>query len=165
MDLNKLDPKYNVYLDYLQEHIDNVNKCYELLTDECLDWVHDESKYSDEEFLPYAHNFYPETRPEGMTQEQVDKEYEEAWDHHKKNNPHHWQYWDGAPIPDVRYIYEMVADWASFAMKEAEPQNLLDWYETNKDTMILDSKTREIVEYLIDAMYEKLVRYFTKERA
>jgi len=74
-------------------------------------WLHDLSKFSKNEALPYAtHDFSKGDRSPAFAQ---------AWVHHKNSNPHHPEYWlnpsrsgvvDPLPMPDI-YILEMFADW------------------------------------------------------
>ena len=40
-----------------------------------------------EEYFAYATYFY------GKKTSQVEKNFDYAWLHHQKENPHHWQYW------------------------------------------------------------------------
>ena len=55
---------------------------------------HDDSKFSEEEFEPYAQKWFNNG---GKT-----IEYEEAWKHHWMNNEHHPEFWLGEDMP---YIY------------------------------------------------------------
>ena len=107
------------YLDYIKEHVLNVQKAFylhflpllesdhisEKISDETfkdaiknastLVIEHDASKYGDEEFDGYREKYYPTAR------EKSDPEFEEkakerseiAWIHHYSNNPHHPMYW------------------------------------------------------------------------
>lgn len=86
--------------------------------------VHDQSKFG-LEYTPYDKYFYGDS-----TDPEVKKDFDFAWLHHLRNNPHHWQHWvliddDGEfdagqykikalDIPD-NYILEMIADWWSFS--------------------------------------------------
>lgn len=95
-------------------------------------------------------------RPSARCQEDVDYDFDVAWLHHQKSNPHHWQYWilirdTGAevilPMPEV-YIREMVADWRG-AGRAVEKPDTLAWYAANKDKMRLHPDTRKRVEQLL----------------
>ena len=46
--------------------------------------IHDLSKFSPQEFIPSAKYYNGDGN---------DKEYQEAWLHHKGHNKHHWEYW------------------------------------------------------------------------
>lgn len=79
--------------------------------------MHDRSKYSDEEYIPYIEYFY------GTKSKKIDTEFNYAWLHHIHNNPHHWQYWvlkhDDKPEEALEmpyeYIIEMFCDHWSFS--------------------------------------------------
>ena len=161
MDENK--KKYN---EYLKTHISNVKKCFfdilDILADsgeftpsELKDIKnivenHDRSKYSEEEYYPYLRNFYPENEDQKNANK---KDYDSAWNHHQKSNPHHWQYWilirDGGVEKildmDKRYVIEMLCDWGAF--KYVNPDSTAhSWYEKMKDKMKLSDNTRKLVE-------------------
>ena len=152
------------YEAYLKQHIDGVKKAYEkfkdvLLTESDLTVedltnlenqisLHDASKYEDEEFYPYLYHFYPSQA--GADDEM---EYDKAWNHHQKSNPHHWQYWilqkdsGEQKILDMpeNYIIEMLCDWSSFQYKNPE-STANKWYNDNKDKMLLSENTKMIIE-------------------
>ena len=167
VDQYNVDSKFGVYFDYLKEHTTNVELCYELLTGMVLNRKHDESKWDVEEFYGYAYHFYPETRPSGMTQEESDKMYDLAWSHHQKNNPHHWQYYvlinDGGncvPMPmELDHLYELVADWASFALRKKDPSELSRWYNDYRDRIIMYEDTRSELESVLPIMVSQLSTY------
>jgi hypothetical protein len=80
---------------------------------------HDESKFSEEEFEPYAQKWFNNS---GKT-----PEYEEAWKHHWMNNEHHPEYWLGEDMPYI-YILEMICDWGSFSIDKGDFKELSDFY-------------------------------------
>lgn len=149
------------YDNYLKEHKDNVLKAYDWLKKNDLIRgnfrsrleIHDCSKYSKDEYEAYDDYFY-----KGAKLPQI--EIEEAWLHHIHNNPHHWQYWilyngDGtlnALEMPYNYAIEMICDWWSFSFKKNNLGEILDWYEKNKNKMILHEKTRELVEEILEEM-------------
>lgn len=78
--------------------------------------LHDWTKFLPCELPHYQRQFY------GKADQPLKFSY--AWNHHQKNNKHHWEYWipttghnrggykDGEPLPmPRRYVLEMVADW------------------------------------------------------
>lgn len=74
-------------------------------------WVHDLSKFSANEAFGYA--MYDRKTGHGKDG------FEQAWHHHKMNNPHHPEYWfnpnrsgelDQLPM-EIIYAMEMIADW------------------------------------------------------
>ena len=113
-----------------------------------LGLMHDLSKFLPSEWKPYVKNFYG--KPDKAT-------YDLAWLKHQKRNKHHWQYWvlindeDGTyplKMPE-KYVKEMVADWIGAGMAIHGRCEVCDWYENNKEKMILHPETRAIIEDVI----------------
>ena len=119
---------------------------------------HDDSKYSDAEYHAYNDYFYGKERtPE------IKLNFNIAWNHHQKCNPHHWQYWilitdSGKIIPlpmPFKYIVEMLCDWHSFS--RTDPQSTAyNWYTENSRNMMLHSDSIKIIEKLIVLFKEPL---------
>lgn len=128
--------------------------------------VHDLSKFRPREWFPYVDNFYGGPWPEQhhgdmrnvfgdkYTKAWVQRRFDEAWNHHQKANPHHWQYWllrmDSGdtvclPMPD-RYRREMLADWRGAGMAINGKDDVRNWYLKNRDKMHLHPDTRQWVE-------------------
>ena len=119
---------------------------------------HDLDKFLPDEWFPYARTFYA---PDGSKQYIESEAFTLAWNFHQKRNRHHWQFWlitwdrgvtEPLPMPDV-YRREMLADWigAGRAIAAGNGQiwlmtNTCDWYEKNKDKMILHPDTRAWIE-------------------
>ena len=124
--------KTREYLDYVDEHIDNVDKAFIEVSGACSDMVviaddksfftlhdevkeHDLSKLSKEEFTPYREAFYP---AEGEPNIKLDGD---AWLHHKENNDHHWETIMSKPdaLPGVRerHLIHMIIDWTAMSYK------------------------------------------------
>lgn len=158
--------RYSTYLGYVLRH-----KWY-VFTAACrlgIPWrglVHDLSKFRPSEFLPYARHFYA---PDGSQQTRRDKTgyykaglsddeaFDRAWLLHQHRNPHHWQFWvlaldDGGqnvlPMPG-KYVLEMVADWRGAGLAQGHGDDVVPWYQANKDKMVLHPATRREVETLI----------------
>ena len=101
----KIKKQTKLYIKYIIEHKKNIEKAFEEMRENSLIFqrydddilgalwervlVHDESKYSDEEFIPYRKNFFPINAEE---KENNKLDFDKAWEHHWKNNSHHWQY-------------------------------------------------------------------------
>lgn len=157
-----------MYKDYLDKHISGLSRVYQetlypAICNDCspatLDKIsrliseHDNSKKSDEEWAPYRNYFYD---PENNSRSS--EEFNYAWNHHQKSNPHHWQYWcliNDVDEPQVQaldmpfeYIIEMLCDWQSAGMHYGN--TAYDWYQKQKDKMILSENTRRIVEKYIE---------------
>jgi hypothetical protein len=112
--------------------------------------IHDWSKLTPVEWGPYVRTFYAGdlVRP---------GEFDRAWLHHQHRNPHHWQHWllrldDGPtealrmPVPLVR---EMVADWMGAGRAITGRWGVADWYEANRDRIVLHPEVRVQVENLV----------------
>lgn len=146
------------YRDYILAHQARVEKFADWLLEHCpevLDEVdpdvfwdlikaHDESKFSEEEFEPYAQKWFGD----GIKT----PEYEEAWKHHWMNNEHHPEYWLGEDMPYI-YILEMLCDWGSFSIDKGDLRELSDFYYNKaKDDpeKNLSEKTKTIIEEIIE---------------
>lgn len=124
--------KTEEYMDYIKTHKDNVQKAWEELRaatvgigiinrPNILEQMsyrirrHDDSKYSEREFLPYRRHFYP---MDGEVDDTA--QYDAAWQHHYNRNDHHWQYWIDCDGDFIGYAdmdermcacLEMICDW------------------------------------------------------
>ena len=157
------------YIDYIKRHQAGVLKSWknilypalltesdydvELLTDiEILINCHDESKFKSDEFDAYCDYFYPSE--ENAKDEEA---FNKAWFLHQRRNPHHWQYWclikdSGKIIPldmPVKYICEMLCDWSSFQYVVDKNSTANNWYQKNKNKMVLSDSTRQTIEELL----------------
>lgn len=162
--------KTREYLDYLEEHYNNVQKAWAELQEKCKDmrfiWDdyfyseidsevinHDESKMSPEEFQKYRQFFYPcvgEIKNKGL--------FLEAWEHHKKENLHHWESWTNR---DLQYqFWEMaivhnIIDWMAMGYKFGDTAQ--SFYEKQKS----EGKIK-IPENAEDFIYEIFKRVYLK---
>ena len=142
---------------YINEHIERVQQFADWLKEkvpELFDEVdidvfddlikeHDESKFSEEEFEPYAQKWFNNS---GKT-----PEYEAAWKHHWMNNEHHPECWLGEDMPLI-YILEMICDWGSFSIKSGDMRELSDFYYTkarDDEEKNLSDNTKAIIEEII----------------
>lgn len=128
---------------------------------------HDWSKFMPCEWTPYADSFYNRdgTKRDWKSRDAFDKvEFDAAWNHHQKVNDHHWQFYclitdadepryRPLPMPDV-CIREMVADWASAGFVITGRWEVVEWYERNKEKMLLHPSTRLTVEELLKNIHE-----------
>ena len=159
---------------YLNEHIGAVQFLYKEFWGEELDHKHDESKYSKEEYDAYDAYFYPKpltNKSEAskyLRNLKIDRDFDYAWLHHLHNNPHHWQYWvlnndDGTKTAldmPLKYIKEMLADWAAFSYIQGE-NKLIEWYNNNRDKQVMSKLTRERVKkYLprVSKILDRLIK-------
>ena len=109
---------------------------------------HDQSKFSEEEFEPYAEHFYGS--------KDNDFEFEQAWEHHYTVNEHHPEHWMGSDMPLI-YILEMICDWGSFSIDKGDITELIDYYyskardDEDKD---LSDNTKTIIEEILSKIKE-----------
>ena len=158
----------NEYEEYLTNHINGVKRSwneillpallkeYDMTVEDltlCSQYIekHDESKYRSDEFDAYCNYFYP-----SEDNKKDSKAFDQAWLLHQKRNPHHWQYWilirdEGELIAmdmPFEYVCEMLCDWSSF--QYTRPGSTANnWYNKNKNKMILSNNTRKEVERLL----------------
>lgn len=124
--------------------------------------VHDLSKFNiKRETVHYGRQFF------GTKDDPIGFSY--AWNHHQKNNKHHWEYWIPAsgrntnPLPmPRRYAREMVADWlgASKAYEGEYPNSLNSWkwYQSNFQRIKIHLETRIYIIMLLEQYFSKLNR-------
>lgn len=131
--------------------------------------IHDWSKFRPSEWLAYANWFggaygvrwSPDTndrhRDELALHESANQKFQHAWLNHIHRNKHHWQHWmipEGdsvklLEIPDI-YLLEMVADWYGAGRAISGRKEISSWYEKNKTKINLHSKSRKILENIIE---------------
>lgn len=149
-----IEHKANVakFADWLEENVPEVFEGVDLeVFDEILE-EHDESKWSEEEFEPYAQRWHGDKIKT--------LEYEEAWKHHWMNNEHHPEFWLGEDMPYI-YILEMICDWGSFSMKSGNLHELTNFYfdkAKDDEEKNLSDATKEIIEDIltkIDSVLDK----------
>jgi hypothetical protein len=136
--------RVKTFADWLKENLPEVFENVDLETfDEVIE-EHDDSKYSDEEFEPYAQHFYGS--------EDNDFEYSEAWKHHWTHNEHHPEFWLGEDMPYI-YILEMLCDWGSFSVEKGDFHELINYYydqAKDDEEKNLSENTKEIIEDILD---------------
>lgn len=161
-EMKKKIRKTREYLDYIEEHYDNVQKAWKELQEKCKDmrfvyddyvWgnideavkEHDLSKLSMWELIPYRIKFFPtevEKSANGIA-------FAKAWEHHQKENPHHWQNWTklpkGNPYTWEIHCVHMVIDWMAMGYKFDDTAQA--YYENNKDKI-------NIPDYAVKFIYE-----------
>ena len=167
--------KEEEYMEYIKDHVNNVHKAFENMykikdkfedidRDDISDAIesvkekgiiniHDESKYSDEEFDAYRRYFYSIDDKE---KEESEEDFELAWKHHYENNPHHPEYWikDGEPVDmKIEYIVEMACDW--IAMSYSKGGTALKYLEDNREEKqkVMTENTMNILETILNIFY------------
>lgn len=126
--------------------------------------VHDWQKFTPTEWSAYANKFFagssPRRKDGGYDPNKVSYDFDRAWNHHWRYGTHHWQAHlkintDGTveaiPMPKKDRL-EMVADWCGAGRSinghgpEEVGKETRNWYNANKDKMILHPETRLWVE-------------------
>lgn len=152
------------YLDYIENHILNVEKAWKEITEKCKDmrfvyddfyWGsidhqiknHDVSKLSEQEFVQYRKAFYP-------TNEEPKYDCKEAWQHHYENNSHHWENWTkkeyNNPWEEEMDIVHMIVDWTAMGYNFGDTAQ--EYFEKNKDKI----KIPEIHERFMYEIFNRL---------
>lgn len=160
-----IEGKRDEYKKYIEEHITNVKTVWNniIRNPKLFNYIqiratsgiyikaisqniemHDQSKYSDIEFEPYRKNFYPIDEEEKRNN-LVD--YQLAWQHHKDNNKHHWDYWYERGIKNEMsfiYVIEMFCDHAAMSMKFGG--TAIEWMtnELNNNRVHIGEKQKKI---------------------
>jgi hypothetical protein len=156
------------YLDYVEEHVLNVQKAWEVFkvkcNDECGLWddfryfsindavtMHDFSKLSADEFVQYRRKFYP---VDGEDAEEATELFKNAWEHHKEHNTHHWENWttssNNHPHFEAVAIAEMVIDWMAMGYKFGDTPR--EYYERNKDKIDIPANCIPYLLRIFDAL-------------
>lgn len=146
--------KTQEYLNYIKEHYDNVQKAWKIVQEKCkhhgfisddfefniLDnaiKMHDFSKLSHEEFIPYRDKFYCPYK--SIDSSIIDMNFERAWMNHKVMNDHHWQKWTTTKYdyPNMQSLHcvHMLVDWMAMGMKFGDTAE--SYYLKNKKYIFL----------------------------
>lgn len=112
---------------------------------------HDDDKYSKKIFDAYRKNYYPIDEQE----KKLNKiNFEKAWEYHWKHNRHHWQARQNDICPNNELTTEQkidclenIIDW--MAMGYVFNDKPYQYYEANKDKIILPKAEREFMEKII----------------
>jgi hypothetical protein len=117
--------------------------------------IHDWSKLLPSEWFGYAEWKYKQMTEEGGGTNKNDRGYGRSWHLHYLRNPHHWQHFiyvddqKGScypvEIPD-KYRREMLADWRATQRIRFGDNNVLPYYEMNKEVILLAPETRAWLE-------------------
>lgn len=123
---------------------------------------HDWSKFLPSEWFPYVNFFYGKWDKSYYTENPNKSKFSVACNKHYHRNSHHWQHHlrignkgeiNKLTIPDMDCV-EMVADWAAAGYAiTGDRNNIFEWYNENRDNIIMDDKSREIVELYIQMLW------------
>lgn len=117
--------------------------------------IHDWSKFLPCEWSAYASNFFG-GHDKNKRPPEVVAAFDRAWLHHIHANPHHWEHWnlkDGPvfralPTPE-HFVREMVADWMGAGRAITGRWEVREWYEKNRERIVLHIETRRSVESIL----------------
>jgi len=161
------------YLDYIEEHYNNVITAWKLIQEKCsdLDFIkdarlrkriddevkdHDLSKLSAQELVQYQEKFYP-TEAE-KTKKGVRPRFKEAFAHHKKENLHHVEAWRDADFKDPRewvvHCVHMIADWHAMGTKFGD--DAFQFFRKTKPKG-LDEEALILIDQIFDRIYGKRI--------
>jgi hypothetical protein len=156
------------YCDYLEEHLNNVEKAWEVLKAKCKNktfaWddfryfsindmikLHDVSKFSQEEFIPYCQKFFPASKLPDFV-EPFPADFDKAWEHHYQSNSHHWENWATQehhhPYAEECYLVCMVCDWMAMGMKFGDTAR--EYYEANLDKIKIPETWVKVMYSIFD---------------
>ena len=168
-----LDGYQEEYRKYIEEHKgrvsqfadwlkENLSELFDEVDSDAFDEIikeHDESKYSEEEFEPYAQKFYKQDEY-GKPLEYIPG-WDEAWKHHWAHNEHHPEFWLGEDMPYI-YILEMLCDWGSFSIASGNMKELSDFYY-NKARDDEEKNLSDNTKIIIEEILEKIDSVISKE--
>jgi hypothetical protein len=152
--------KYWQHFKYTSRHKFYVAKyCFEV----GLYWrgiMHDMSKFRLCEFIPYACYFF-EPYISGERKAEKKHAFNMAWLKHQNRNDHHWHYFVSVDYEgqlkflDMPHdcVVEMICDWRAAGKAKGTSdgswQGVSNYYNTNKERMLLSNNTRFLVEQII----------------
>ena len=129
--------------------------------------LHDLSKYSPEEFWTGVRFYQGDRSPNAAERELYG--FSKAWLHHKGRNKHHFEYWIdfsmdkskglvGHKMP-VNYVVEMMMDRIAackvYKGKDYTDRSALEYYQREKDFIVIHPETRKLLEKLLVMLSEK----------
>lgn len=153
------------YLKYLYAHIGHVQDAgRRLLVPEAQLRVHDQSKFTPEQFYGYAMHFFGGGAPDAFAY---------AWLFHQNTERHHWEFYitrtdhtDGGGGSERgimqmprSYAAEMVADWQGASLAKTGSANMRDWLTANIPRIRVHSKTAVVLREILTLLgYGELVQ-------
>ena len=132
--------------------------------------IHDWSKLLPDEFIPYREYFYGDHEswrdlsgdmklhiPFDKTKEFWSAQFSYAWLRHIHRNDHHFQHFilrndDRSVMPlqmPYKCVQEMVADWCGAGVAITGKLEVWNWYDKNRDNILLHPTSRAAAEHLI----------------
>lgn len=123
--------------------------------------LHDASKFTPSEWIPYAHCFYDD---DGNQRYQETEAFNQAWLFHQNRNKHHWQYWvlikDGGKVEPMvipsESLLEMVSDWAGAGRAITGTWEVDTWFKRNHEKMMMHPQSKSQAEYLVKKFMQSI---------
>jgi len=151
------------YLDYLEEHLENVRRAFNELSKICdgmwwvnddMSWhtlrrqveLHDLSKFSKEEFVQYRQSFYPTDSEDHLSNENI-KLFDLAWDNHKRCNQHHHE-----TLKNRLDVVHMVIDWTAMGYKFGDTAQ--EYYEKHQHEINISEANKITMYEIFDKIKE-----------
>lgn len=150
------------YKNYILNHIENIKKCFDIYNKQLCNQleidnmelykliiIHDQSKFSKEEFNLYRQYFYPVAN-EIKNQDLFDI----GWLMHQNSNKHHPEFWimrndnktTVLDMPNI-YIAEMTLDWAAMGLNFKD--NAYNYYHAQGYKKPLSNNTKNTLDKII----------------
>lgn len=164
--LNKIMIKFKEYQykKYIEEHRNNVKDAFTeiIMNNEIYTFIqehnlyedllirienHDLSKYEKEEFNAYRQYYYP-TKTEKKNISNIERAFNEAWEHHYLNNDHHWENRQNNTDVNILAILENLCDWLAMGYKFNDRPYL--YYNKVKNKIKLNNDDRLLLEKFIN---------------
>lgn len=152
------DPAEQRFIESLHKHMAFVDEAGRMLGVPVKQLeIHDNSKWSDEEFYAYVKHFEGGGAPD---------EFARAWLHHLHLNPHHWQHHifpdgftpknsdveQGVVQMPANYVLEMVADWMGASMAYTGSFDMTKWLIKKIPRIRVHSKTAMVLREILDSL-------------
>lgn len=157
---------YCRYLSYVMEHKKNVFKACWNRRLYIHSFTHDLSKFSRKEFTQYANWFHGKYGMKMKDMHEIHKDdikwmnafgkqhlcaknnFDSAWQHHKDNNKHHWNYWSERDmVMPTKYVKQMICDWEAMSIKFGDTPQA--FYLNNYKKIELKEESRIMLEYML----------------
>lgn len=171
MDYSKYGIDYSIaenYANSLKLHITYVREAGRLIgVPEQQLAVHDDSKWTLDEFPGYAMHFQGGGAPDAFAS---------AWLHHIHYNPHHWNHWlfadgytpkgskveNGIVEMPVNFALEMIADWMGASRAYTGSWDMTEWLHGNMSRIRVHSNTAKYLRSQLDVLGYANIVYMQK---
>lgn len=182
-EFKQLLQQYRRYLDYLEEHYDNVQEAFKRITSnrfqqkaqergKLFKWInddfdygslrgkiedHDLSKFTGDEFIAYRAK-WAGTEIEASLGDKynktLDQEFKKACSHHMRANDYHWQTWT-SPGFTGDLTHAIIHNFCDwYAMSMKFGEKPLDYYRKNINSIDLPPKAVKEMELIEDIVLE-----------